>query len=410
MGFFNRLFGRDNTAVTQRTQNFAELLYGLSSQGNVSKRTVTEDVQAVAIPTVARCLQVVAEGVANLPFMFMRYDGERYKEFTNHELHYLLTVQPNPHMSAYTFKYMIVQQMYHGTGNAYVYPKVDESGQMELVLLDPTAVTLHDHINGTYTINDTKNGVVGTFGENEIIHLFRFSFDGRDGVSVLKYAANTMNIAATGDAETFNRFANGGNLRGFIKNDKTVTGFGEYQDKELKSVATSLDEMMNGGGVHIASLPGSAEFQQMSLNSTDMQFLETRKFTVEELCRIYGVHPAYAFQITSNYKMADLAKTLQTMTINPILFRFENEFGRKLIQRSMLGKRIFKFDTMDLDSYDLATRAEIQMKTIQSGVYSVNDWRRKENKQGIDGGDRVLVSTNLAPIDSAKLTGEQKQG
>lgn len=407
MGFFSRLFKREGTEINQRSTNLAELLYGIG-EGSGSRKDVTNDWQAVAIPTVARCLQVVAEGVANLPFVFMKYDGDRYKEFVSHELHYLLTVQPNPYMSAYTFKYMIVQQMYHGTGNAYVLPKENKAGELELILLDPNSVT-HNLIDGTYAVNDLKNEITGTFNESDIIHLFRFSFDGRDGVSVLNYANRTMSIAATGDAETFNRFVTGGAVRGFITNDKTVTGWGEYQDKELKKVAEGIDRLVNGEGTRIASLPGQADFKQFSLSSTDMQFLESRKFTVDEICRIYGVPPAYAFQNTSNYKIAELANTLQTMTINPILFRIQNEFTRKLILRSMIGKRAFKFDTMDLDSYDLATRAEIQMKTIQAGIYSVNDWRRKENQPGIEGGDRVLVSTNLAPIDSAKLTGEQKQ-
>ena len=350
MGFFNNLFKRDDTAtaVTQRTTNFSELLYGMSSSS--SRQEVNNDWQAIAIPTVARCLQVLSEGVANLPFRFMKLEGKIYKEFQTNELHYLLTVQPNPNMSAYTFKSLMVQQMYHGNGNAYVYPRFDESGQMELILLNPMAV-VHDVVNNRYMVNDPENGVVGNFSENEIIHLFRFSFDGKTGVSVIKYAKRAMNIAATGDAETYNRFVTGGNVRGFITNDKGVMGWGEYQDKELKKIAENI------------------------------------------------------------YKSAEMAqKAFLTNTLNPLLIRIENEFTRKLVARSMCCKRIFQFDRRELYSCDMEALSNYQLKTIQAGIYSVNDWRIKENQEPIAGGDRVLVSTNLAPIDSAKLTGEQKQG
>lgn len=409
MGFFNKLFKRDDTAtaVTQRTTNFSELLYGMSSSS--SRQEVNNDWQAIAIPTVARCLQVLSEGVANLPFRFMKLEGKIYKEFQTNELHYLLTVQPNPNMSAYTFKSLMVQQMYHGNGNAYVYPRFDESGQMELILLNPMSV-VHDTVNNIYMVNDPENGVVGTFTENEIIHLFRFSFDGKTGVSVIKYAKRAMNIAATGDAETYNRFVTGGNVRGFITNDKGVTGWGEYQDKELKKIAENIDRLVNGDGVRIASLPGDTDFKQISLSSTDMQFLESRKFSVAELCRIYGVSPNFVFQDNSNYKSAEMAqKAFLTNTLNPLLIRIENEFTRKLVTRSMCCKRIFQFDRRELYSCDMEALSNYQLKTIQAGIYSVNDWRIKENQEPIAGGDRVLVSTNLAPIDSAKLTGEQQQ-
>ena len=89
-----------------------------------------------------------------------------------------------------------------------------------------------------------------------------------------------------------------------------------------------------------------------------------------------------------------------SMTLDPILKRIENEFTRKLISPSMCCRRIFQFDRRGIYSLDLDARASYQMKTIQCGLYSVNDWRRMENQPDIEGGDTVFVSTNLARIDS----------
>ena len=140
-----------------------------------------------------------------------------------------------------------------------------------------------------------------------------------------------------------------------------------------------------------------------------MQFLESRKFTVREICRFFGVHPSYVFDDTStNYKSAEMSNVaFLSSTLNPILKRIEAEFTRKLIPRSLCCKRKFLFDRKGIYSLDLTTLANYQAKTIQNGIYTVNDWRRIENQPEVEGGDTVYMSTNLAPLGSAKLSGSE---
>jgi phage portal protein BeeE len=110
---------------------------------------------------------------------------------------------------------------------------------------------------------------------------------------------------------------------------------------------------------------------------------------------------------SSNYKSAEMAQAaFRATTLNPILCKIEGEFTRKLVPRSMCCKRKFQFDRKALYACDLDTLANYQQKTIQAGIYSVNDWRKYEDQPAVQGGDKVLVSTNLAPIDSKKLSGE----
>ena len=137
-----------------------------------------------------------------------------------------------------------------------------------------------------------------------------------------------------------------------------------------------------------------------------MQFLESRKFTVREICRFFGVHPSFVFDDTSNnYKSAEMANVAYlSMTLDPILKRIESEFTRKLIPRTLCCKRIFKFDRKGIYSLDLESMAKYQKLTIESGIYTINDWRRIENQPLVDRGDIVLCSTNLAALDSEKIT------
>lgn len=396
LGWFKREVASDEAAEVHATPRTGGGVYYFAPSAQA----------AMSIATVYRCVQVLSDSVACLHLQYMRLKDGRYQEDVNSPLHYLLSVQPQPEMSSFDFwsmavKYILLQ------GDAYIFPRYVMGELTDLVLCSRGSVG-HDALNGTYTICDAYNGVYGTFKENEVIHLYLHSADGRTGESVLGHARRTMAIAASGDEETANRFENGGTVRGIVSNEHGVAGFGEYQDKELEKTAENIDDRFSRGE-RIVSLPGQVQFSQISLSSADMQFLESRKFTVREICRFFGVHPSYVFDDTStNYKSAEMSNVaFLSSTLNPILKRIEAEFTRKLIPRSLCCKRKFLFDRKGIYSLDLTTLANYQAKTIQNGIYTVNDWRRIENQPEVEGGDTVYMSTNLAPLGSAKLSGSE---
>lgn len=362
---------------------------------------------ALSIATVYRCVQLLSESVANLPFLYMRLKDGIFVEDTNSRLHYLLNVQPDYTKSAFDFWKEVVYRVLLD-GNAYIIPIYNSAAlEIDRLVLCGSNTVVHDIYNDTYTITDTINGISGVFNESEVIHIKGHTRDGKQGLSVLSYARQTIDIALTGDRETLKRFANGGNVRGIISNDKTTTGFGEYQDKELQRTATDVDGHFQAGD-RIVSLPGQVDFKQISLSSTDMQFLESRKFTVRDICRFFGVHPSFVFDDTSNnYKSAEMANVaFLSNTLNPLLRCIENEMLRKLVSPSLCRKRKFEFDRRGLYASDLDSRVKYQAATIAAGIYTVNDWRKVENKPPIEGGDKVLVSANLRDI-TAEGTEEQ---
>ena len=352
------------------------------------------------VATVYRCVDLLANSVANLRLQYMRRKGEIFVEDTNSRLHYLLTVQPDTYLSAFDFWRQVATYMLL-KGNAYIVPVYDTLTMeiARLALVDPSCVA-HDTVHDTYTITDMSAGISGTFDEGEVIHIKNYTRDGKIGISTLTYAATTLSIANTGNAETLSRFENGGNVRGIVSNDTSVRGFGEYQDDQLEETAKDLDGKFRTGQ-RIVSVPGQVQFSPLSLSSTDMQFLETRKFTVREICRFFGVHPSFVYDDTSNnYKSAEMANVaFLSNTLNPILRKIENELHRKLVAPTLCCKRRFEFDRRDLYACDLDSRVKYQASTIAAGIYTVNEWRRAENKEPIKGGDLVLVSANLKSID-----------
>ncbi len=355
---------------------------------------------ALNVATVYRCVNLLADKVASLPVQYMRKKGDMFVEDRSDRLHYLLNIQPCSYMSAVDFWQQVVRYMLL-RGNAYIVPVYDFASMSvaRLALVDPTTVA-HDPVTDTYTINDVYAGVSGVFDESEVIHIKNYSLDGKTGISTIAYARVALDITSTGDQETLNRFANGGNVRGIVSNDSSVRGFGEYQDEELKKTATDLDSRFRNGE-RIVSLPGQVQFNPLSLSSTDMQFLETRKFSVREICRFFGVHPSFVFDDTSNnYKSAEMANVaFLTDTLNPILRKIEAELHRKLVAPSLCCKRKFQFDRRGLYACDLDSRIKYQTQTIAAGLYTVNEWRQEENKPAVEGGDVVLVSANLKSIE-----------
>lgn len=364
--------------------------------------------EALKVATVYRCVNLISESVANLPLQYMKRRGGLFADQPDSPLAYLLNVQPDGALSAYDFWTQLVRQVLMD-GNAYVVPFYDCASMEPCRLaLCGRGTVMHDTLADRYTVSDALNGISGTWDENEVIHIKNFSLDGKHGIGTLAYAALTAGIAATGDRETLKRFATGGHVRGIVRNDNSVRGFGQYQDEELKRVAVNLDQQFKGG-TDIVSVNGEIDFKQLSMNSTDMQFQQVRGFTVREICRFFGVHPSFVFDDTSNnYKSAEMANVaFLSNTLDPLLKKIESELNRKLIARSQTGRQRIRFDRRGLYSCDLESRADYQAKTIAAGLYTVNEWRAEENKAPVEGGDKVLVSANLRTLDEA--TGGQTQ-
>lgn len=358
--------------------------------------------QALQISTVYRCVQILGGSVASLPLRQLKlsHDGT-FREDVSSRLAYLLRVQPNARYNAFDFWNQVVQQMCFD-GEAVIVPMWSRTslGEVDSFELCAPGTVSYDETADIYHISDFSNGISGDFRDDEIIHIKGMSIDGKYCISVLSFARLTLSIAGTGDEETLERFANGGGVKGIIGNDNSVRGFGEYQDDELSQTAEDLDSDFRAGK-RIVSLPGQAQFHQLSMSSVDMEFLASRKFSVREICRFFGVPPTFVFDDTSNnYKSAEMANVaFLSQTLNPILTKIEQELLRKLVPASRAHRFRFDFDRRGLYTTDLAGKADYQTKTIASGVYTINDWRKYENMPEVDGGDRVLVSANLKPLN-----------
>ena len=372
---------------------------------------VTEPDLALKVATVFRCVDIVAGTVASLGINVLRKKSSAYGAYfendENNPLFYLLNYAPNSRQNAYDMIYNLVGMVLL-QGNAYVVPKYSDGVVQELVLVSPGACS-YDITTNLYNVTDENNRIYHTYNADEILHFRNVCLDGGyNGISTLHFAAKTLGIATKTDSNQSEMFDTGSTLRGFVSGERSVVeGFGSVQDDQLSAVADDLEKQM-ATGKRIFQLPGLMKFNQLSLSPADLQLLESKKFNVLEICRFFGVHPDKVYSQTStNYQASQNSQTVfLSDTLQPLLRKMENEMQVKLVVRKFAMKLKIKFNFEDYYQTDLESKADYYTKMIANGAMTVNDVRIKEGKEPIEGGDKAMISCNVAPIGSAKISGE----
>lgn len=369
--------------------------------------------RAMKIAAVFRAVNLISSGLASLQLEYKRKD--RYKGYfkvddsqSGKSMNYILSIQPNSRMNASVFLKNLVSQILL-QGNAYVMPSRSIYGDVEaLYLLSPGSVA-YDVYSNTYQVADAVNNINGFFTSGEILHFKNVSNDGGyTGASTVSYAALTLGIAATSDNETLKRFATGGRFKAILKNNTSVKGFGEYQDEQLKNHGEDLQDAINRGD-DILAVKGDVEVSPLSMSSADMQFLESRKFTIREIARYFNVPPSKLMDDSnSNYKSVEVSNiAFYAEALQPIVTEIEREFSAKLLNKHNYSDYKFSFNLSALYALDLESKARWDKNRLENGLVSVNDLRRERDIEPVDKGDDVYLSVNLAPVGSAKLNGEK---
>lgn len=406
MNWIDKLFRREAAEAEPKQQTAIGADY---KQNVVWANTPT---RAMKIAAVFRAVNLISSGLASLRLEYKRKDRVKgYFKLDSgtggRRLNYVLSVRPNRRMNASVFMKNLVSQILL-QGNAYVLPVKNIYGDVEaLYLLTPGSVA-HDVYANVYRVADYVNVISGVYGADEILHFKNVSNDGGyTGMSTISYAALTLGIAATSDHETLKRFATGGRFKAILKNNTSTKGWGEYQDEQLKAHGDDLQDAINRGD-DILAVKGDVDVSPLSMSSADMQFLESRKFTIREIARFFNVPPSKLMDDSnSNYKSVEVSNiAFYAEALQPIVTEIEREFSAKLLNEWSYQDYKFCFDLSALYALDLESRAKWDKNRLENGLVSVNDLRIERDIEPIDKGDVVYLSVNFAPIGSAKLSGE----
>ncbi len=370
--------------------------FGTSGSGKpVNART------AIQVSTVYACVRVIAETVASLPFAVYEQDKAGSQKAIDHPLYRILHDEPNPEMTSFVWREAMLTHLLLW-GNSY--SQILRAGRGSIIgiyplLPDRMEVDRDDKGNLTYTYS-TTNGQTVKLRPEDVLHIPGLGFDGIMGYSPIAVERNAVGLAIAAEEFGSKFFGNGATPSGILTHPNTV--------KNPKALRESWMEAYGGSSNanRVAILEEGMTFTRISMPNNEAQFLETRKFQVEEICRIYRVPPhmignlEHATFSNIEHQSIDFA----VHCIRPWLVRIEQSINRSLFSDQEKGRFYSKFNLDGLMRGSYKERMEGYAIGRQNGWLNANDIRDLENMNPIpeaDGGNAYLVNGNMIPISLA---------
>ena len=395
MGFLDRILRRSPGTVEPEQRKEEENVFGLALNYNGWSTYKTS--QSLALSAVYRCVEVITNGVASLPVKLYRTDEKGFKYEMHNNLSFILSKKPTGKINAFTFYKLIVKDILL-QGNAYAL--ILRNGKGEIIGLQYIQAGLVSPIDKGDRIEYQVTGIKGFVRQEDILHFMNFTDNGVYGISVLTHARRTLGIADYGENASENFYKSGGCTTGFLKFDGPSSG---KQREEIFSAWNQATGGVRNQPNGIPVLPANVNYTQLSVNPADAQLLESREFSVVEICRFFGVSPTKCFDLThasyNNSEMAELA--FLNDTLRPLLTKIEMEMETKLFKPEE-GYDI-KFDVSELLRTDKKSQAEYFTKLFNLGVLSPNDIRKELDMDEIEGGDIHCAQINLTSIKNLEF-------
>lgn len=401
MGFLSGLF-RARDAPQNRTSGSA---YSFFMGGSTSGKRVNER-SSMQMTAVYSCVRILSEAVAGLPLHFYRYTDNGGKEkAADHPLYFLLHDEPNPEMTSFVFRETLMTHLLLW-GNAY--SQIIRNGKGEVIALYPL---MPDRMNVErdskgqlyyeYTVSmddaPTVKGSTVILPPSEVLHIPGLGFDGLVGYSPIAMAKNAIGMAIACEEYGAKFFANGAQPSGVLEHPGTL--------KDPTRVRESWQSTF--GGSHnankVAVLEEGMKYTPISISPEQAQFLETRKFQINEIARIFRVPPHMVGDLDKSSFSNIEQQSLEFVkyTLDPWVSRWEQSMAQSLLTPEEKKQYFMKFNVDGLLRGDYQSRMNGYAVGRQNGWMSANDIRELENLDRIPeelGGDLYLINGNMMPL------------
>ena len=404
MGIFSGLF-KSRDKPENRTAGSAYTFY---MGGTTAGKTVTER-SAMQMTAVYSCVRILAEAVAGLPLHLYKYtDGGGKEKALNHPLYRLLHDEPNPEMSSFVFRETLMTHLLLW-GNAYA--QVIRNGKGEVIALyplmpnkmsvdrDENGRLYYTYYRGSDEAIKNKDFAV-TLQPSDVLHIPGLGFDGLVGYSPIAMAKNAIGMAIACEEYGAKFFANGAAPGGVLEHPGTI--------KDPQRVRESWQSTFGGSGNanKIAVLEEGMKYTPIGISPEQAQFLETRKFQINEIARIFRVPPHMVGDLEKSSFSNIEQQSLEFVkyTLDPWVIRWEQSIQRALLSQGEKAEYFVKFNLEGLLRGDYQSRMNGYAIGRQNGWMSANDIRELENLDRIpveEGGDLYLINGNMLPMKNA---------
>ena len=404
MGIFSGLFRSRDKPQNRTTGSAYSFFFGGSTAGKrVNERS------AMQMTAVYACVRILSEAVAGLPLHLYRYkeDGGKEKAIY-HPLYLLLHDEPNPEMSSFVFRETLMTHLLLW-GNAYA--QIIRNGKGEVIALYPLMpdrMSVERDNKGTLYYKYTKitedaptmDGTTVYLDASDILHVPGLGFDGLVGYSPIAMAKNAIGLAIAAEEYGSKFYANGAAPSGVLEHPGTI--------KDPSKVRDSWNAAFGGSSNShkVAVLEEGLKYTPISISPNEAQFLETRKFQINEIARIFRVPPHMVGDLEKSSFSNIEQQSLEFVkyTLDPWVIRWEQSLFRALLSEEEKSTYFFKLNVEGLLRGDYASRMNGYATARQNGWMSANDIRQLEDLDRIPvelGGDLYLVNGNMLPLEKA---------
>lgn len=334
---------------------------------------------APKVSAVFACVNLISNTIASLPFNLYR-ETEQGMLLQGGLLNELVSRKPNESYNSFNFRKAMLTQLLL-RGNAYVLPMRSGANLSGLELIDTELVQI-DTTSGVlkYKVYLTT-GVTMNLDADQIIHIKYWTFDGINGVSPIVYAKEIIGSSMAATAHMGGFYGNGGMPKGVLQLQGTIK-----DPDRIKAIGSQWDQLNKENKGRTAVLTEGAEYKPVAANFQESQLIESLKFSVEEICRLYSVPPHKIGHMEgAGYANSIEAQNAQFVSdcIRPLVEAIEMEFSNKLLN----GNRRFVMDLKALTRGDIQTEVQRNVSYWNIGAMSANEIRRTEGLPPIEGGD-----------------------
>lgn len=354
---------------------------------------------AMQISTVWACVTLIAENLASLPLVpYIKQADDKRIVDQESALYKILHDRPNSRHTAMVF-WMIMIFNYVLRGNAYARKEVDARG--EIIALWPLSscqMQPYEDENGEIYYRYQKNFAIQTYTADKILHI-RGLGNNIMGLGVLDYMRASAGLSIKAQNHMAKTFAKDARRPGLL-----YTGGKVLNDPQRDAVRKNFSEITMGNGSGLYLMEGDFKFEQLGMTPADLQLLETRKFTVQDIARWFGV-PSILVNDTQETtslgsSVEQIVEGFYKLKLRTMVTLFEQAIREQVYTPQQRAKRMyaeFNFDALLRSS--LSERMDIYAKGAQNGIYKRNECRKRENLDPLPGGDILTVQSNLMPID-----------
>ncbi|WP_320054954.1 phage portal protein [Acidilutibacter cellobiosedens] len=389
---FSRVFKRE----ARPKNSFFGSTYSFFFGSTPSGKTVNERT-AMQTTAVYACVRILAETIASLPLHTYINTENGKEKAMDHPLYPLLSSSPNPEMTSFVFRETLMGHLLLW-GNSYSQIIRDGRGKIIAIYpLLPDKMTVSRSEKGEIYYVYNKEGHDYILRKEEVLHIPGLGFDGLIGYSPIAMAKNAIGMAIATEEYGAKFFANGANPGGVLEHPGIV--------KDPQRIRDSWNSVYQGtSNAHrVAVLEEGMKFSPIGIPPEQAQFLETRKYQTEEICRIFRVPPHLVGDLEratfSNIEHQSISFVVHT--IRPWLVRIEQSINKSLFTDKEKQKYFVSFVVEGLLRGDYESRMRGYSIGIQNGFMSPNDIRRLENLNPIpseEGGNTYMVNGNMLKL------------